>query len=120
MGENLVKGAMFAEIREFLAKVKRDYNSEYQVVFLTSSGKIVCDLGIKESDDSAIGLSDDPTMIDVDISAIFKDTFEFDKHLVNAMNVVVYKNDSEEEFMRSDQMLLFTDHIMGVSLVRKE
>jgi len=119
MNGDVIKGAIFSEIRNFLAKAKMDYNTEFQVVFLTSVGKIVCDIGDQAGEGALIGLSDDPTTIDVDISAIFDDKCEFDTHLVNAKNVVVYKNNSNDVFMQADQMVLFTDQILGVSLEKK-
>ena len=119
MSNDLTKGAVFTHVREFLSKLTMEYNTEFQVVFLTAIGKIVCDVEPPASEDSLIGVTDDPTMFTVDVSAIFDGQNMFDTHLINATNVVVYKNSSEEVFMQADQIVLFADQILGFSLVRK-
>ena len=119
MSNDLAKGLVFTHIREFLDKLTMEYNTEFQVVFLTSIGKIVCDIEPPASRDALIGLTDDPTMFTVDISAIFDGKDISDSQFINAKNVIVYKNNSEEEFMRAEQMVLFPDQILGFSLIRK-
>ena len=119
MSKELTKGTVFTDIREFLTKLKMEYNTEFQVVFLTAIGKIVCDLQAPSTEDSLIGVTDDPTMFTVDVSAIFDGKGMFDTYLINATNVIVYKNNTEEEYMHADQMVLFADQILGFSLVRK-
>ena len=120
MSKDFEKGAVFTNIRKFLDKLTMEYNTEFQVVFLTAAGKIVCDIEPPASEDSIIGVTDDPTMFTVDVSAIFDGQGMFDTQLINAKNAVVYKNNSEEAFMREDQMVLFADQILGFALVRKE
>lgn len=119
MSDDVTKGAVFAQIRDCLEKLTMEYNTEFQVVFLTSAGKIICDLKPPASSDSFIGVTDDPTMFTVDVSAIFDGQNMFDTQLINAANVIVYKSNSEEVFMQEDQMVLFADQILGFSLVRK-
>jgi len=119
MSDNLTKCAVFIQLREFLERLTMEYNTEFQVVFLTAAGKIVCDLKPPASSDSLIGVTDDPTLFTVDVSAIFDGQDRFDTQLINAVNVIVYKNNSEEVFIQEEQMVLFADQIIGFSLVRK-
>jgi hypothetical protein len=115
-----MKGEVFTHIREFLKKVTMEYNTEFHVVFLTAMGKIVCDLAPPVSKDSLIGVTDDPTMFTVDVSAVFDGQGIFDTQLINTRNVTIYKNNTEEVFMHIDQMVLFADQILGFGLVKKE
>ena len=119
MSDNASKCEVFKQLREFLDKLTMEYNTEFQILLLTSIGKIICDIMPPAGSDSLIGVTDDPTMFTVDVSAIFDGQNAFDTHLINATNVVVYKNSSEEVFMQADQIVLFADQILGFSLVRK-
>ncbi|MDR2888476.1 MAG: hypothetical protein LBV33_01380 [Lachnospiraceae bacterium] len=120
MSNDLTKGAVFSCIREFLEQFRREYNTEFHVVFYTSIGKIVCDLEPPASKRSLLGFADDPTTFTVDISAMFDGTGLFDSQLINIKNAIIYKNNSDEELMRTEQMVLFADHILGFNLIRQK
>jgi len=115
---NASKTAIFTQIREFLERTKMMYNSQYHVVLHTSFGKFVCDLEPFAESSSAVGFTDDPTFFSVDASAIFDQYSEFGTGMLNTRNVIVY-NHKGEEHMRADQIILFTDQILGFSLMRK-
>ena len=119
MSDDLTKSAVFAQVREFIKTLKMEYNTNYRVAFLTSIGKIVCDLEPFADRSALIGITDDPSVFTVDISALFsKDNLG--THVINATDVVVYSNDSKEVIMRTDQMILFADQILGIAIVKKE
>lgn len=119
MSSNLTKGMVFTHIHELLKKLRMEYNAEYRVIFYTSIGRIVCDLEPPAPKSSLIGYADDPTTFTVDISSLFEGTGLFEAHLINAKNVTVYKNNSDEELMRAEQMLLFADQILSFNVVRQ-
>jgi len=120
MSKNTNKGEIFTHITKYLNSFTREYNSEFHVVLLTAVGKIVCDIAPPAGSDSLIGVTDDPTELTVDVSAIFADMDLFKTHLINIKNAVIYKNNSDEVFMREQQMVLFADQILGFALMRKE
>ena len=120
MNTGLIKGTLFTRLRGSLKKLKMEYNTEFQVVLYTSIGKIVCDIEPPAQAGSLIGVTDDPTMVTVDISAIFDKEDVIAAQLINAKSVIVYKNNSDEELMRADQMVLFADQIIGFTLIRKQ
>jgi hypothetical protein len=120
MNSDLAKGTVFTRLREFLVKLKMEYNTEFQVAFYTSLGRIVCDIEPPAHASSIIGVTDDPTMFTVDISAFFDEKDVFGAQLINAKNVIVYKNNTDEELMRTEQMVLFADQILGFTLVKKQ
>jgi hypothetical protein len=120
MNSDFNKGEVVMHLRELLSKLTREYNTEFNVVFLTPVGKIVCDLAPPAEEDSLIGVHDDPTKVTVDISAVYDGKGICDTKMINAKNVIVYKNNSDEEFMRAEQMILFTDQIIGFSILRKQ
>ena len=119
MSEDLKKGSIFTQVQECIANLKMEYNTEYNVVFLTSVGKVVCDIGAPGNANSLIGLSDDPSEISVDISSLFDGSHLFETDLVNAKNVTVYKNSTLEKFMQAEQMILFADQILGFTIEKK-
>ena len=119
MSDDLTKSAVFTQIREFIKKLTMEYNTDYRVAFLTPIGKIVCDLEPFAEKSSLIGITDDPTVFTVDISALFSND-NIGTHVINATNVVVYKNDSGKEIMRTNQMILFADQIIGITIVNKD
>jgi len=118
MNVDQAKVTIFEELRTFLHSMRMEYNTEFRVVFLTAVGKIVCDLEEPAHESGMIGLSDDPEAITIDISAIFDNLGSFNTQLVNAKNVVVYKNNSEDVFMRAEQMAIFADQILGFTLTK--
>ena len=119
MNNDFTKGAVFAQVRKFIDKFKMEYNTEFHFVFFTSFGKIVCDLEPPAKESSLIGLTDDTENFTVNISAIFDGKDVFDTLLLNAKNVVIYKNNSDDELMRAEQMILFADQILGFTLIKK-
>lgn len=119
MSNELSKEAVFSCIRQFLDKFRMEYNTEFHVVFYTSIGKIVCDLEMPATKSSLLGFADDPTNFTVDISAMFDGTDLFNSQLINIKNAIIYKNNSDEELMRTEQMILFADHIIGFNLIRQ-
>ena len=119
MSSDVSKGAVFTQIREFISKLKMEYNTEFNVILFTSFGKIVCDIDLPAKQGSLIGFSDDTSKFSVDISAIFDGKDMFEAHMINAKNVVVYKHDSDEELMRAEQMIIFVDQILGFTLSKK-
>jgi|GEM_PF-2134698 len=124
MNNNLARGKLFWHIGEALRNIKMEYNADFQFVFYTSLGKIVCDVEPPANKSSLIGFTDDPSIFSMDISAIFDD-MEFDKnelfdcHLINAKNAVFYSNSTGEEIMRMNQIFLFSEQILGFTLLRK-
>jgi len=119
MSSNSPKASLFRQLKNALNSLKMEYNTEFQAVFFSHIGKIVCDIEPPASKDSLISFTDNPTMFIMDISALFDVDNAFDEHLINAKNVVIYKNNSNEELMRVDQMILFADQIIGFTLVKK-
>ena len=119
MNSELTQGKIFATVRECLDKFTREYNTDFQVVFLTPIGKIVCDIAPPASIDALIGVGDDPSDFCVDVSAIFDGLDMFDTQLINARNVIIYKDNAETEFMHLDQMVLFAHQILGFSLQKR-
>jgi len=106
-------------MRSALRSLKMEYNAEFQVVFFSNIGKIVCDVEAPVKKDSLIAFTDNPTLFHIDISALFEETDAFDEQLINAKNAIIYKHNSDEELMRMDQLILFADQITGFTLVRK-
>jgi len=119
MSNESTKSAVFTHIRESLENLKREYNAEFQIVIYTAFGRIVCDLKPPSTKNALLGFVDDPTTVVIDISAVFDETGMFDAQLLNAKNVVIYNNNSGEEPIRVEQMVLFTDQILGFSLERR-
>ena len=109
----------FTQIREFLSKAKMEYNAQFNVILYTSFGKLICDLEPFARSSSALGFTDDPTIFTLDASAIFDGTSETNMHLVNAKNVIAYDH-SGKELMRTEQMIIFADQILGFSLINKQ
>ena len=114
-----LKISIISQIRRFLEDSKREYNQEFRVEFLTSIGRIHCDVEPLAHTTELIGYLDDPENVVIDVSAIFGDNSEFDSQLINAKNVVLYKNNSDEILMTSKQIILFVDRILGFSIVKK-
>ena len=119
MNQALTKGEIFKHTRDFMVTLKMEYNTEFYVVLYTSLGKIVCDIEPPAAQNSLIGFTDDPTMFTIDISAIFDGKGLFDAELINARNVTIYKNNTDEEVARLDQMIIFTDQILGFTFIKK-
>ena len=119
MSNNLSEGVLFTHIREFIQKLKMEFNTEFQVVFYTSIGRIICDLEPPASEGSLISFTDDPTKFAVDISAMFAGKDVFDTQLTYARNVTVYRNNSNEILIKEEQMVLFANQILGFTLVKK-
>lgn len=113
-------GTVFVHIRDFLNKMKMEYNADFYVVLYTAIGKIVCDLEPPATKSSLLSFTDDPASFTIDISAVFDGTGLLDEQLINAKNVIVYKNDSDVELMRTDQMVVFSRHIVGFNLIKKQ
>ena len=113
------RGTVFTQMREVLNSLKMEYNTEFQVVLFTNIGKIVCDVAPPAKRDSLIAFTDNPAFFHIDISALFNETEAFDEQLINVKNAVIYKNTSNEESIRVDQMILFADQITGFTLERK-
>jgi hypothetical protein len=113
------KGTVFIQVRELLERLKREYNAEYHVAIYTSFGRVLCDLELPSTKNSIVGFADDPKKFAIDISAIFEGVDVFDDELLNVKNVIIYKNNSAEELVRTEQMILFTDQILGFSLEKK-
>ncbi len=111
---------VIVHIREFLKKMKMEYNADFYVVLYTAIGKIVCDLEPPATKSSLLSFTDDPASFSVDISAVFDETGLFDDQLINAKNVIVYNNDSDVELMRTEQMVIFARHVVGFNLIRKQ
>ena len=119
MNVNLSEGALFTHIREFIKKLKMDFNAEFQVVFYTPIGRIVCDLEAPANESSLVSFTDDPTKFALDISAMFAGKGVFDTQLTYAKNVTVYRNNSDEIIFEEEQMVLFSNQILGFTLIRK-
>ena len=119
MNSNLSEGALFTNIRESIQKLKREFNTEFQVVFYTPIGRIICDLETPADENSLISYTDDPTKFTVNISAMFAGKGVFDTQLVYAKNVTVYRNNSNEILLQEDQMVLFANQILGFTLVKR-
>ena len=119
MNGNLCEGAIFTHIREAIKKLKREFNTEFQVVFYTPIGRITCDLEPPADESSLISFTDDPTKFTINISAIFAEKGVFDTQLTYAKNVTVYRNNSNEILLQEEQMVLFADQIIGFALVRR-
>ena len=119
MSSNLIKGEILAKVRKLTDKLQMEYNTKFNVVLYTSIGRIVCDIEPPAPQSELVRLGDEFTSFDVDISAIFDTTSVFNAQLINIRNVIVYKHDSEEELMRTEQMILFADHIIGFSIKKQ-
>ena len=120
MEKNLTKGEIFAHIRRLLKEIVRDYNAEFRFVLFTPSGKIVCDIEPPANKNSFLSFTDDPGMFEMDISAIFDEKEVFDVQFINARNVIIYRDNSDEELFRVPQMALFADQIIGFTLIKKQ
>ena len=115
---SLQKAAIIANIRNTINTLKMEYNTDFKIALYTTMGKIVCDVEPPAKKSSFVNFDDDPAKLVVDISAIFDGTEAFETHLINARDVVVYNN-SNEEIMKIEQMILFADDILGFALVKK-
>ena len=119
MNGNLSEGVLFTHIREAIQRLKREFNTEFQVAFYTSIGRIICDLEPPADESSLISFTDDPTKFTVNISAMFAGKGVFDTQLTYPKNVTVYRNNSNEILLQEEQMVLFADQILGFTLVKK-
>ena len=120
MNGDCAKRAIFARVEDLLHRLKMEYNAEFQAVLFTALGKIVCDIEPFTKESSPIGVTDDPSLLTLDISAVFEEQDVFGARLINAKNVTVYNGDSDEVIARAEQMILFADHILGFTLVRTQ
>ena len=119
MNDNFSEGALFTHIREFIQRLKMEFNAEFQVAFYTPIGKIVCDLEPPAPESSLISFTDDPANFTLDISAMFAGKDVLDTQLTYAKNVSVYKTNSNEILFQEEQMILFANQILGFTLLRK-
>ena len=119
MSKDLSRVAIFTHVRELVEKLKMENNMEYQVVLYTSFGRIECGIAPPASESELLGFTDDPTEFTVDVSAIFDGKVDvFESHLINAVNVIIY-NHFGEEISRVDQMMVFSDQILGFCIMKK-
>ena len=118
MNSDSTKGVVLAKIRQLINTLRKEYNAEYRTVLYTAAGRIVCDLDPPAPKSDLVGFVDDPTTFTLDISAEFDGMGLFDSQLVNVKNAVVLRNDSEEVLSRADQMVIFSDQIIGFRLKR--
>ena len=114
------KYAIKKNVETNLNKLKMEYNAEFQIILYTAMGRIVCDLEPPAEEGSLVSFTDDPTIFSIDISAMFDQKELFSANLVNAKNAVIYSNDTGLEIMRTEQILLFMDQIIGFSLIRRD
>ena len=119
MGSNKSEGLLFKHIREYIQKLKMEFNAEYQVVFYTSLGRMVCDLEEPAQENSLVSFTDDPTNFTIDISAMFAGKGILDTQWTYVKNIIVYKNDSDKVLFKEEQMILFDDQLLGFTLVKK-
>jgi hypothetical protein len=118
MNAEPTRGAILAQIRQLVNTLRKDYNAKYGVILYTAAGRIVCDLAPPAPRSDLVGFVDDPTTIPLDISADFDGSGLFDSQLISVRDAVIYKSNSDEELMRVEQMILFTDQVIGFGLKR--
>ncbi|MCL2579365.1 MAG: hypothetical protein FWE32_04975 [Oscillospiraceae bacterium] len=115
----LAQCAALSGLGELLLKAKRECNANLRVVFYTAIGRTVCDIEPLADEDAFFAITDDPTAFTIDLSAAFNNKHGIDAQVINARNVVIY-NKHGQESIRTEQMIIFVDQIIGFSIEKQD
>ncbi len=126
-----MKDIVFKHLIKLIEKLKMENNAYYRVMLYTSSGTVVGDLAPCSPENEMLKYTDDPDNFSLDISSLFSSMEKqfvqenpahqnySDAYMINVINATVYKNGTRDEIIKLDQLILFTDQIIGFSLVKK-
>lgn len=124
-----MKSIAFKRIIELIDQLKHENNAAYRLMVLTHSGMFIGDIEPLASEKDIIKYTDDPSMFELDTSAFFARIDEeckkeygdyINNYSINLRDVTVYKLGSDTELMHIEQLILFTEQIIGMTLVKNE
>ncbi|MDR3092177.1 MAG: hypothetical protein LBU36_08360 [Clostridiales bacterium] len=126
-----MKDIAFNQLIKLIEDIKREYNMAYQLMAFTHSGILVGDIQPLTSKDNFIKYSDNYSDIELDMSAFFakldddakSDSNNYtNNYSINMRSVKIYPvhGYGGQPLIQLEQLVLFTDQIIGFTLVKSE
>ena len=127
---SFLKGNVITEVMHLVDRLKKENNTYYRVLLFTSAGALLGDVEPCASEAALLKYTDEPTDFSLDMSSIFnilekrykdEDNDYAGPYMLNVKNAILYKSsDLREEVKRIEQMILFSDQIIGFSLIKAQ
>ncbi|GHU50313.1 hypothetical protein AGMMS49975_01100 [Clostridia bacterium] len=122
-----MKNIAFSHLIKLIETLKQDYNITYRLMLFTTNGILIGDLQELSDKSNMVKYTDDPSKITLDVSAVFAKLEEecnveknyYNDYSINMVDVSVYSVGGTEPLTRLDQIVIFTDQIIGFTLVQK-
>ena len=122
-----IKGNVLNEVMNLLDTLKRENNAQYKVMLITTAGTLVGDIEPCSPEAGLIKYTDDPALFSLDTSSIFNmlkkrypEEPYTDSYMLNVKNAILYGSSPREEIMKVEQIIIFSDQIVGFSLIKQQ